>query len=315
MAESELGKLESIEPQPVDVQPQGLDAIDSPATFNGQLKLSAFGFSPSTASASSLSLKSGGGKQRERMSSTAASPSPTPPLKRKSSRTASSSPSKKSRTPSGYAPPSTYSHLPELPDTIASGLILLLIGLNPGIETARSGNPYAHPSNLFWKLLHSSGLTPRRYAPSEHKKLPGELSLGNTNIVARPTKNGAQLSKAEMDDGVAVLERKIRENRPEAVCIVGKSIWESVWRVRHGTALKKQDFRYGWQDVRENMGVVKGKGEWGGAKVFVATSTSGLAASMSTAEKEIIWKELGSWVQQRRKERSAAPAAENGGPS
>ena len=109
-----------------------------------------------------------------------------------------------------------------------------------------------------------------------------------------------------MDEGVAVLEEKCRRWRPEAVCIVGKSIWESVWRVRHGRGIKKEEFTYGWQRDAEKMGVVKAKdGEegWGGARMFVATTTSGLAAGMGPAEKEEIWRGLGEWVEQRRKEK------------
>ncbi len=110
-----------------------------------------------------------------------------------------------------------------------------------------------------------------------------------------------------MDDGVEVLEEKISRYRPESVCIVGKSIWESIWRVRHGTKIGKDDFKYGWQDERENMGVVKITGDgrsWKGASVFVATTTSGLAAGMRPPEKEAIWRGLGGWVAQRRKELS-----------
>ncbi|KAK0118058.1 hypothetical protein ONS95_012367 [Cadophora gregata] len=173
-------------------------------------------------------------------------------------------------------------------------------------KTARSGHAYAHPSNLFWKLLHSSGCTPRRCSPSEDGDLPRLFSLGNTNIVARPTRNGSELSKGEMDSSVAVLEEKIRKCRPEAVCIVGKSIWESIWRVKRGRKIKKEEFRYGWQDECDNMGAVDGEdgNGWEGAKVFVACSTSGLAANLRPAEKEVIWKELGVWVERRRKERS-----------
>lgn len=119
--------------------------------------------------------------------------------------------------------------------------------------------------------------------------------------MARPTRNGSELSKAELDAGVPVLEAKIAAQRPEAVCIVGKSIWEAVWRVRWGRAIRKEEFRYGWQEGRENMGRVEG--EWDGAPVFVATTTSGLAASMSIGEKEAIWAELGAWVVRRREER------------
>ena len=124
--------------------------------------------------------------------------------------------------------------------------------------------------------------------------------------MSRATKDGSELSKAEMDEGVAVLEEKCRRWRPEAVCVVGKSIWESVWRVRHGRGIKKEEFSYGWQEEGERMGVVKGKdGEegWKGARMFVATTTSGLAAGMKTAEKEEIWRGLGKWVEQRREEK------------
>lgn len=137
--------------------------------------------------------------------------------------------------------------------------------------------------------------------------MPARYALGHTNIVARPSRNGAELSKAEMDEGVAILEDKCRRWRPEVACITGKSIWESVFRVRHGRAMKKGEFKYGWQE--ERMGVIEGHGEeepWEGTRVFVATSTSGLAATLRPEEKERIWKILGDWCVKRRKEREDA---------
>ncbi|KAI1361189.1 DNA glycosylase [Xylaria arbuscula] len=208
---------------------------------------------------------------------------------------------KRNRPSSSYAPPSAYAHLPPLTDVIAPNLLILFIGLNPGVQTARSGHAYAHPSNLFWKLLYSSGITPVPCRAEEDGTLPARFSLGNTNIVARPSRNGAELSKAEMDAGVAVLEDKCRRWRPEAVCVVGKSIWESIFRVWKGRNLTKADgFEYGWQDERR-MGA-----PWEGARIFVATSTSGLAATVRPEEKERIWKILGDWCVQRRKEREEA---------
>ncbi|KAK3942769.1 DNA glycosylase [Diplogelasinospora grovesii] len=236
----------------------------------------------------------------------------------------SQSPRKRSRPSSGYAPPSTYAHLPALPDAIAPNLLVLFVGLNPGIETARTGHAYAHPTNLFWRLLYSSGVTPRLCSATEDRHMPELYSLGLTNIVSRPSRNGAELSKSEMDAGVDILHDKVRRWRPECVCIVGKSIWESLWRVRHGRSIKKDEFKYGWQDSTENMGVGEvadheradgvtykedsrgDKEGWNGAPVFVASSTSGLAATLKPAEKEAIWRELGSWVEQRRSEREGS---------
>jgi G:T/U-mismatch repair DNA glycosylase len=237
---------------------------------------------------------------------------------------ASQSLRKKARSPSGYAPPSTYAHLPELPDILAPNLLCIFVGLNPGIRTATNGHAYSHPSNHFWKLLHSSGLTTRRLKPEEDCSLPELFSLGNTNIVARPTRNGAELSKKEMDDSVHILEEKIKMSKPEVVCIVGKSIWESIWRARRGKSIKKEQFKYGWQDETENMGLIgalKSEEEeeedagdsWKGAKVFVATSTSGLAATPTPAEKQRIWRELGVWVEQKRIDRAATTEQIDGG--
>lgn len=226
---------------------------------------------------------------------------------------------KRNRPTPGYAPPSVYAHLPLLPDALAPNLLVLFCGLNPGIRTAQTGHAYSHPSNRFWKLMYSSGVLPVPCTADEDRTLPARFRLGLTNIVARPSRNGAELSKAEMDEGVSVLEDKVRRWRPEAVCVVGKSIWESVWRVRHGGRAVGKDFTYGWQEEGENMGSggvseeerqdgVVYREDWQGARVFVATSTSGLAATPGPEEKERIWRQLGVWVEQRRAEREAEEA-------
>ncbi|KAB8305020.1 hypothetical protein EYC80_004325 [Monilinia laxa] len=287
--------------------------IDAPTnlpvpSFANKLNMSSFAYSPNPTSRPRQSPR--------KPSSTSSTPQPSPsPLKRElhqappSSADSSTFPPKKprSRAPTGYAPPSLYAHLPSLPDVITPNLLCLFVGLNPGLQTARDGHAYAHPSNLFWKLLYSSGCTTRLLKAEDDVRLPELYALGNTNIVERPTRNGSELSKKEMDDGVSILEDKIRMYRPETVALVGKGIWESVWRVRKGRGITKDQFRYGWQSEEENLGIVEGEASWGGARVFVASSTSGLAASLSPMEKEKIWRELGSWIEQRRKERDGIP--------
>lgn len=135
--------------------------------------------------------------------------------------------------------------------------------------------------------------------------MPRLYEFGLTNIVSRPTKDNSELSKGEMDESVQELERKIALYRPEAVAIVGKSIWESIWRVKHGKAIRKDEFKYGWQDDSKRMGKVRsGEQKWAGARAFVATTTSGLAASMTLAEKQEIWRGLGEWVEKRRSQRA-----------
>jgi TDG/mug DNA glycosylase family protein len=139
--------------------------------------------------------------------------------------------------------------------------------------------------------------------------------MGNTNIVERPSKDAAELSKEETAAGTANLDAKFLKYKPEAVCIVGKGIWEAIWRYRYDKNLGKKDFKYGWQDEEHNMGKSRDDKEerdtngnvWKGSRVFVTTSTSGLAASLKPAEKEAIWKPFGEWVQKRRAERNFVP--------
>ena len=211
----------------------------------------------------------------------------------------------------GYAPPSTYAHLPLLPDTLEEGLICVFIGINPGLTTARIGHSFANPTNLFWRLMHSSGCTPdRRLPPQMDRRLPELYSLGQTNLVKRPSKDTAELSKEELLAGVAVLEEKMRRYKPEAVCFVGKVVWEAVFKVRNGRGIRKGEFDWGWQEgIRfgkraegwEGEGEVEGR--WEGCRVFVVPSTSGLVAAYGPEFKRALWKRLGDWVQIRRRER------------
>lgn len=45
-----------------------------------------------------------------------------------------------------------------VPDLIADGCRLLIVGINPGLWTAASGVHFAHPSNRFWPAMRKAGL-------------------------------------------------------------------------------------------------------------------------------------------------------------
>jgi mismatch-specific thymine-DNA glycosylase len=298
-AKTEVAESREVEDVPTET------AEGSPASSSFKHQLSKFQYSNPTTEDAVVSPRLGRTAKRARPAEASIAES-----------TSTSSPRpKKKRTPSKYADPSKYAHLSPLVDILEPNLICVFVGTNPGVQTATAGHAYAHPSNHFWKLLHSSGLTDRRLKPEEDRDLPALYCMGNTNIVERPSKDAAELSKAEMAAGTANLDSKFLEYKPEAVCIVGKGIWEAIWRYRYGKNMAKTDFKYGWQDEKHNMGKSM-EGEegldiygqvWKGSKVFVTTSTSGLAASLKPAEKEAIWKPFGEWVQKRREEKGFVP--------
>lgn len=199
----------------------------------------------------------------------------------------------------------------KLHDTLRPNLTLVLIGLNPGIMTANTGHPYSHPSNGFWKILYSSGITPIQHRPQDHPLLPDLYGIGNTNICARPSRLGSELTKAELAEGAKILDDKIATYRPEAACISGKGVWEAIWIYKTGRKKMPKDgvgaFQYGWQDDRLRLGrtvdAESGEVVWEGAMTFVAPSTSGLNAGMRPAEKEEAWRPIGEWMRKKREQR------------
>lgn len=112
-----------------------------------------------------------------------------------------------------------------IPDHLADNLRILFVGYNPSIRSGETGHHYANPTNRFYKLLYYSGLTPRQYRPEEDEKLL-EFGYGFTNIVARPTRGAADISKEEYSEGRLILIEKINNCNPLVVCFVGKGVYQ-----------------------------------------------------------------------------------------
>lgn len=118
-----------------------------------------------------------------------------------------------------------------IPDHLKINLKILFVGFNPSIRSSETGWHYANPNNRFWKILHEAGLTPRKFLPEENSKLL-DLGFGLTNIVARPTKEAAEISTEEYKRGAEKLKKKIRRYQPDAVCFVGKGVYQQYSRKR-----------------------------------------------------------------------------------
>lgn len=228
--------------------------------------------------------------------------------------TLSPAPSKRRTTTRERSAKDPYEPENKLVDSLRTEMMLVFVGLNPGLETARTGHSYAHATNQFWPLLHKSGITPVRHNAADTHLMPDLYNIGNTNLCERATRSGDGLSKQEQAEGAKIIEQKIAMYKPEAVCIVGKGIWDTIYKSKTGKTLPRQEFTYGWQDENFWLGrTVDENGDvaWAGARTFVCTSTSGLAANTKPAEKLAIMSELGYWVKQRRKELEIIPATDS----
>ncbi|MBL8560925.1 MAG: mismatch-specific DNA-glycosylase [Gemmobacter sp.] len=85
-----------------------------------------------------------------------------------------------------------------LPDRLGPGLRLVFCGTAAGAVSARKGHYYAGPGNLFWPLLHETGLTPRRLAPAEDDRLLA-LGIGLTDLAKTASGADAEIPREAWD--------------------------------------------------------------------------------------------------------------------
>ena len=68
-----------------------------------------------------------------------------------------------------------------LDDLLRPGLDVIFCGTAPGRVSAERRAYYAHPQNKFWRILHETGLTPRRLRPDECREVL-TYGIGLTDI-------------------------------------------------------------------------------------------------------------------------------------
>jgi double-stranded uracil-DNA glycosylase len=107
-----------------------------------------------------------------------------------------------------------------VPDIITHNLKVLFCGINPGLYSAATGHHFARPGNRFWPALHLAGFTPRVFLPAEGDQLL-QLGYGITNVVHRPSRGAAELSREEMEQGGVSLRARVLEHRPRWLAVVG----------------------------------------------------------------------------------------------
>lgn len=141
-----------------------------------------------------------------------------------------------------------------LPDLLAPGLALVFCGTAPSRRSAAERAYYAHPGNYFWRALHESGLTRRRYLPAEYPQLL-QLGIGLTDLAKRHSGNDADLPADAFD--VPALIARVEHFAPAWLAFTSKNAARAaLGKVAH----------YGAQATRISM-----------TRVFVLPSPSGQA--------------------------------------
>jgi double-stranded uracil-DNA glycosylase len=116
----------------------------------------------------------------------------------------------------------------QLRDCIQPGLLVLFVGINPGLRSAQVGHHFAGHSNRFWKLLHESKLVSEPLTCHDDRRLP-EWRLGLTNIIGRCTAGIDTLDPVEYRQGIEALKRKITRCQPQIVALLGVTIFRMLF--------------------------------------------------------------------------------------
>jgi len=134
-----------------------------------------------------------------------------------------------------------------VPDLVAPGLRVLLVGINPGLWSGWARLHFARPGNRLWRTLHEAGFTDRVLDPSETDDLLA-AGIGVTNLVARSTARADEIDPAELVAGVAPLDRLVRQWAPGYVAFLGLSAYRIAFR-RPRAAIGPQPDPFGGRPV------------------------------------------------------------------
>ena len=163
----------------------------------------------------------------------------------------------------------------DVPDVLAPGLRLVLVGINPGRASAAAAAHFANPRNDFWRLLHASGLTPRELAPAEQRELL-TLGIGITNAALRTTPGSGDLRATDFAGSSARLERIALDLRPAVMAFVGKEAYRGAFGERPALGVQARTL--------------------GATRLFVLPSTSPANAAVPWEERLHWFRELAAFL-------------------
>lgn len=137
-----------------------------------------------------------------------------------------------------------------VPDLVGPGIRLLFVGINPGLWTAATQTPFAHPGNRFYPALAAAGIIPVVPAFADGLGPDGraaliEAGIGISNLVRRATARASELSRDELREGAARLARDVAAWRPAVVAIVGLTAYRQGFGRPKAVAGRQQELLAG----------------------------------------------------------------------
>lgn len=164
-----------------------------------------------------------------------------------------------------------------LPDLIGPGIRLLLVGINPGLQTAAVQAHFGRRGNRFYPALFAAGIVDRQIDASAGFDQDDRAHLiargvGITNLVRGASRRADELSVEELREGAKTLTDRVRAIRPTAVAVLGITAYRSAFD-------------------RKNAVIGRQPESIGGAQLWVVPNPSGLNARATLADLAAIYRE------------------------
>jgi len=131
-----------------------------------------------------------------------------------------------------------------LADTVAPGMRLLLVGLNPSLVAADAGVGFHRSGNRAWPALLRAGLATVDRDPLD---LLLRHRIGMSDLVKRASPRADVLTAEDYEHGIARLDALCEWLRPGAVCVLGLTGWRAAVDPR--AAVGVQERRLGGRPV------------------------------------------------------------------
>lgn len=165
-----------------------------------------------------------------------------------------------------------------LPDLVGPETRLLLVGINPGLQTAAVQAHFARRGNRFYPALYRAGILDRvvdastGFDPQDRAHIL-HRGVGITSLVPAATRRADELSADDLTEGAAGLTARVAGYRPAVVAMLGIT----AYRVAFG----RKDAVIGRQ--AETLA---------GSELWVVPNPSGLNAHASLADLARAYREV-----------------------
>jgi TDG/mug DNA glycosylase family protein len=121
-----------------------------------------------------------------------------------------------------------------VPDLVGPGLVLLFVGINPGLWTAATQTHFAHPGNRFYPALSKAGIIDRvidrgNGFTADDRAYLIAAGVGITNLVNRATARASELTRSELISGADRLASFVAAHQPRVVAVAGITAYRTAF--------------------------------------------------------------------------------------